>query len=145
MRFWDSSALVPLLANEATSEKLATLFADAQSVAVWWSTEIECASAIARLERMSLLTPTDADAAYQQLQNLAKVWYLIDPGETIRISAKRFLRVHDLRAADALQLAAAFVVCEGRPASLEIVCLDERLGSAARREGFAIIDRSAVL
>ena len=53
-------------------------------------------------------------------------------------------RQHDfsvpLRAADALQLAAAFAAAERRPASLEIVTLDDRLANAARKEGFAVLD-----
>jgi predicted nucleic acid-binding protein len=48
--------------------------------------------------------------------------------------------VHPLRAADALQLAAAVVAAEGIPASLSIVTLDERLAAAARREGFVVHD-----
>jgi uncharacterized protein len=46
--------------------------------------------------------------------------------------------VHSLRAADALQLAAAFVVSGSQPSTLEVVTLDERLASAARREGFVL-------
>lgn len=145
MRFWDSSALVPLLVAEDTSEPLEELFQDTESVAVWWGTEVECASAVARLERMGQLTPTETNEAFQQLQELAQIWHLIDPVETIRVSAKRFLRVHRLRAADALQLAAAFLVAEGRPASLEIVCLDDRLVAAAQKEGFQVIERSTLL
>jgi predicted nucleic acid-binding protein len=52
----------------------------------------------------------------------------------------RFLRVHSLRAADALQLAAAFIAAERRPPSLEVITLDERLADAARKEGFALVD-----
>jgi hypothetical protein len=52
--------------------------------------------------------------------------------------------VHDLRAADAHQLAAAFVAAESRPPSLEIVTLDDRLAAAATREGFRVIDRGAM-
>jgi predicted nucleic acid-binding protein len=55
----------------------------------------------------------------------------------------RFLRVHPLRAADALQLAAAFMAAERRPASLQVVTLDERLADAARKEGFALVDIAA--
>jgi len=55
----------------------------------------------------------------------------------------RFLRVHPLRAADALQLAAAFIAAEQRPASLEMITLDDRLAAAARKEGFAVIDVAA--
>ena len=48
--------------------------------------------------------------------------------------------MHPLRAADALQLAAAFLAAERRPASLELVTLDDRVAAAARKEGFAVID-----
>lgn len=144
MRFWDSSALVPLVIAEETSEPLQALFQDDQGVTVWWGTEVECGSAVARLERMGKLTPAEVSDVFEQIQEIAKVWHVIDPVETIRVSAKRFLRVHDLRASDALQLAAAFLAAEGRPASLEVVCLDDRLVTASRREGFKVIDRSAL-
>lgn len=145
MRFWDSSALVPLLVDEDTSAPLENLFQDERGAAVWWAAEVECASAVARLERMEQITPSEASSAFDQLQSLAEVWHVIDPVESIRLSAKRFLRVHELRAADALQLAAAFVTAEGRPESLEILCLDERLALASEREGFQVIDRPALL
>ena len=64
----------------------------------------------------------------------------IDPSDVIRETATRFLRVHPLRAADALQLAAAFAAAERRPASLEIVTLDDRLADVAGKEGFAVFD-----
>ena len=66
------------------------------------------------------------------------------PVQTIRETAKRFVRVHDLWAADALQMSAGFLACEGRPASLEVVCLDSRLVAAAQKEGFQVIDQSAL-
>ncbi len=51
----------------------------------------------------------------------------------------RLLRTHSLRAADALQLAAARAASEERPDTLPFVTLDERLALAAQREGFAVI------
>ena len=72
--------------------------------------------------------------------SLRKGWHEIDPSDGIREAALRFLRVHPLRAADALQLAAAFVAAERRPPSLEVVTLDDRLAAAARREGFTLIE-----
>jgi len=44
---------------------------------------------------------------------------------------------NDLRSADALQLAAAVFVAEAGPSTLEFVSLDDRLLTAARREGFS--------
>jgi hypothetical protein len=48
----------------------------------------------------------------------------------------RLLRVHPLRAAGALQLAAA-LEWAGAPPDGELVTFDERLREAAVREGFA--------
>ena len=59
-------------------------------------------------------------------------------GQSGRLS--RLIRDGVLRAADALQLAAAFLAAERRPSSLEIVTLDERLADAARREGFELVE-----
>ena len=65
----------------------------------------------------------------------------MSPTERVRESARRFLRVHHLRAADALQLGAAFVAAEGVPSSLALVTLDSRLAEAALREGFEVVPR----
>ena len=82
--------------------------------------------------------------ALQRQQRLSASWHEIDPRDEIRETAARFLRVRPLRAADALQLAAAFAAAERRPASLEIVTLDDRLANAARKEGFALLDVTEV-
>lgn len=79
-------------------------------------------------------------SALQRLQILARAWHEIDPSDLIRDAANRFLRVHPLRAADALQLAAAFVAAERRPSTLQMITLDERLAEAARKEGFVVIE-----
>ena len=63
----------------------------------------------------------------------------IRPTERVRRAAARLLRVHPLRAADALQLAAAIVGSEDRPETLPFVTLDDRLADAATREGFRVI------
>ena len=107
---------------------------------VWWATEVECVSAIARLERQGDLTGDATLAALARLEALALGWHEIQPVEAARRAAKRLLRMHGLRASDALQLAAAIVGSESQPESLEIVSLDERLVDAARREGFTAVE-----
>ena len=77
---------------------------------------------------------------FERLKQLSAGWHEVDPSDAVRDAAVRFLRVHPLRAADSLQLAAAFVAAERRPASLEVITLDDRLGAAARKEGFTLID-----
>ena len=140
MRVWDASAIVPLLVTETTTRVVQTLAAKDAGMLVWWATEVECASAIPRLEREGALDEAAVRGAFQRLTQLATGWHEVDPSDSIRETAVRFLRVHPLRAADALQLAAAFIAAERRPSSLEVVTLDDRLAAAARKEGFVVIE-----
>ena len=140
MKFWDASAIVPLLVAESTTRSVQALARRDPDMLAWWGSRVECASALARLERDALLDRKDAALAFDRLKQLADAWHEVEPSEILRENALRFLRVHPLRAADALQLAAAFVAAERRPSSLEVVTLDERLADAARKEGFELIE-----
>lgn len=139
MRFWDSSAIVPLLVEEATSARLLGLLESDPCLLVWWATPVECASAVARREREGAMSTRDASAALARLRELAAQWNEVLPAEPVRNVAQRLLRTHDLRAGDALQLAAALTGAENEPASLELVCLDARLSLAAEREGLRVL------
>lgn len=139
MRFWDASAIVPLLVAESSTRRLQTLAAADTAMLVWWASEVECVSALSRLEREGALTARAVAVAYRRLGQLSGAWHQVDPSDAIREAAIRFLRVHPLRAADALQLAAAFLAAERRPASLDIITLDDRMGVAAQKEGFNVI------
>jgi hypothetical protein len=139
MRFWDSSALVPLLVDEPTSPSMvAEYLRDPEQIA-WWATGIECVSALARAERESRFAPAIMADAVGRLEALELAWAEVQPTEQLRELAVRLLRVHALRAADALQLAAALVAAEGHPGSLTLVSLDERLALAAEREGLRVV------
>lgn len=107
---------------------------------VWWGSPVECVSALARLERADALDQKRAALAFDRLAELADGWHEVEPSEVVRENAMRFLRVHPLRAADALQLGAAFAAAERRPSSLQVITLDERLADAARKEGFLLVD-----
>jgi predicted nucleic acid-binding protein len=140
LKFWDASAIVPLVLAEPTTGAMQALAQKDSSMLVWWATEVECASAIARLERDGALDEPAAVEAFDRLKQLAGGWHDIDPSDAVREAAVRFLRVHPLRAADALQLAAAFIAAERRPSSLEVVTLDDRVAAAARKEGFVLTE-----
>lgn len=138
MKFWDSSAIIPLLVQEKTTVALTRLAQGDSEMSVWWATEIECAAALSRHERSGSIPNADLAEGFRRLQRFARGWFVIEPREQLKDLAKRLLRVHPLRTADALQLAAALVYrAEGSP--LDFVCLDERLCSAAEREGFIVI------
>lgn len=136
MRFWDSSALVPLCLQQPRSEQAKRLLREDREIMVWWGSSVECASAIARLHRDALLTSAAERLARSLLEELSASWFEIQPGASVREQAMRVLRVHPLRAADALQLAAA-LEWSGPATNGEFITFDDRLRAAAEREGFS--------
>lgn len=139
MRFWDASALLPLLALEAATERVQNLYLENPLVVVWWGTELELVSALARKAREGTLKDAPLAKALGRLERLQRAWYEVLPGEEVRKTARRLLFSHPLRTGDALQLAAAWVASQGRPQDLPFVTLDARLAGAALREGFPVL------
>lgn len=139
MKFWDASAIVPLLIDEPPSAPLLALVEKDPEMLAWWGTPVECVSALARRAREGALADADATRAIERLRSIAAGWQEVLPSDGVRSTAQRLLRVHPLRAAAALQLAAAILASEHEPESLEFVCLDERLNDAAGREGFPVV------
>jgi uncharacterized protein len=135
VRFWDSSALVTLLFEQPRSAQSRALAAADSDMVVWWGSTIECASAIARLHRDGALSTPDEGQARALLVELSAAWYEIQAGVAVRDQAMRLLRIHPLRAADALQLAAA-LEWSGGTAAGAFISYDDRLRHAASREGF---------
>ena len=138
MTFWDASAVMPLLVEEPASKAVAARRAADATMVVWWGTEVECVSALCRLEREASLSSGGLQAAIGRLDRLSASWLEVLPGAGVRDTARRLLRVHPLRAADALQLAAAIEAAEGRPAGARLLTFDQRLRDAALREGFDV-------
>ena len=139
MRFWDSSAITPTFVEEPSSGRMRALVEDGSTVGVWWGTIVECTSAVARRERTGDLSPDDAIDALVTLDRLAEEWAEVPPTHRLRDDARRMIRVHGLRAGDALQLAAARAASDDHPETLPFVTLDDRLALAASREGFPVL------
>lgn len=142
MRFWDTSALVPLLLEQEASEPVRRVLEEDADMAAWWGTPIECASAAARLRREERLTVDGEEEVLRLLSTLREAWLEVLPSNQLRGEAMRLLRVHPLQAADALQLAAA-LLWSGSPDGAELVTLDERVALAARLEGFRVLPAPA--
>ncbi len=138
MRFWDTSAVVPLCVIEPATRQVRRLAELDPSLVVWWATRTECASALARRRRDGHLTAQAEQRARRALAALAAEWSEVLPSETFRLRTERLLAVHALRAADAFQLAAALLWARGDTATHTVVSFDERLRDAASREGFQI-------
>lgn len=141
MRFWDASALLPLCFNQPQTSIMKGLVEEDPSIVAWWGTLVECYSGLARLRREGLLDTTQ-ESRVASLQRLSEVWTEIQPIEEVRRLAVSLVRRHPLRAADALQLAAAHVWVDGRPQGQPFVSLDRRLREAGLREGFQILPAS---
>lgn len=139
MRFWDASALVPLVTQDDDSAMLENLYGDGSGIWVWWVTPVEIASSIARRERSREMSAQTATQAYATLARMGATWHEILPGQPLRESAKRLLRIHPLRSADSLQLASALALAASDPEPLEFVSSDARLAEAASREGLKVI------
>ena len=127
-----------MLVVEALTDDVKGVYEEDPGLIVWWGTELECASALSRRERREELLTGAMTQAFQRLEALKGSWHEIQPAEAVRRTARRLLRVHDLRTADALQVAAAIVAAEGHPEMLEVVTLDERMGDTVLKEGFEL-------
>ena len=138
MRFWDSSAILPLLVGESSSRSIEAIFREDPKQMVWCLTEVEVVSGLARRLREGLEASIH-ETARRTLRPLTESWQEVVSLEAVRSRAIRLLGTHPLGAADALQLAAALVLCDEQPQSLRLVCLDDRLREAARKEGFPVL------
>lgn len=139
MRFWDSSALIPLIIQETSTNAQRQLLVQDQDIAFWWGSETECHSALNRRFRDGSLSIDELQYSRQLLREVLARSLEIVPTGALKASACRLLAVHPLRAADALQLAASLEWVQGNPINREIVCLDERLRQAAKQEGFTVL------
>jgi hypothetical protein len=107
-------------------------------IAVWWTTPVEIMSGLTRLERMNEISRDQFLAGKQRGQSLAKIWDTVGPSTTVLSRANLLLELYPLRAADALQLAAAIEYFEYSPTGNVFITADQRLADAARGSGFMV-------
>ncbi len=139
MRFWDSSALIPLFVLEARSQAVKALAESDPHMAVWWAAPVECASAVHRLRREGVFSTAEAAPVLAAMSTAFGAADTVQAGDALSVKALRLLGVHPLRAADALQLAAALILVRDAPAGHELVSLHEQLREAALLEGFRVL------
>ena len=136
MKFWDASALVPLFTQESTSTEMIRLEAADPVVQVWWGTRVEVKAALFRKALTGHLTRERVPIAVGHVdRRFDRLYIEVEPSSEVRSRAEALLSAHDLRAADALQLA-SFLENGGTP---EFVCLDRRLRDAALAEGATVL------
>ena len=142
MKFWDTSAWVPLLVREPSTPAVEAVLKEDPDPVVWWGGAVECVSALSAAARDGRLAPQELQTALSTLRALREFAFEIAPAEEVRSRAMRLLLSHPLRAADALQLASALVWCREQTAGAGFVSLDDRLRAAATREGFDVLPRA---
>jgi predicted nucleic acid-binding protein len=139
LRFWDSSAVLPLIFDEESSDTVADFLREDADVIVWWGTRAECAVAISRLRREGELDEEREESTRDVLDVLTETWIEIRPTNDLRLLSTLLSKYHPLRTADCFQFAAALRWCEGDARDAAFVCLDDRLRNAARKEGFDVL------
>lgn len=137
--FWDASALVPLCCWQPQTKAARQARRLFPQIVVWWATGVECTSALRRLEREQISSAQLTQQALYELDMIRHRWIEVAPLDTIRSRAELLLGKHGLRAADALQLAAAIAWCNSYPKGKTFISGDDRLLDAAEMEGFTVI------
>ena len=138
MRYWDASALVPLVVSQPESKLARGWLAADESIVTWVWTRTEIVSAIERWAREGLIDRRERRSSLEEFDRLAVDWDEVGDILAVRSRALRLLARHPLRAADAGQLAAAILIQEQIPGPLSFMCFDRRLALAAEREGLRI-------
>jgi predicted nucleic acid-binding protein len=138
VRFWDSSAVIPLLVRQNSSTLAETWVGEDPEMSLWTLTSVEVVSAFRRLVREQALEEESARIAERRLDQLVGTCHVVVDVPAVKRPATRLLRFHPLRAFDTLQLGAALLWAEGHPEGRTLHTLDVRLGSAAEREGFVV-------
>ena len=139
MRFWDSSAVVPLVFHETVTDETLEWYRVDSQMLVWTLTSTEVLSALFRRLREGALKSTELMKSRKRLQTLSENWSEVHALEVVKQRAERLLRIHPLRAADSLQLGAALVATQDRPQGIAFVSYDQNLATAAEKEGFWVL------
>jgi len=139
MRYWDSSAVISLIAEQPGSSALKPLMEADRAMTLWWGTPVEVASGLCRLRRENAIDEETLARLLNRAQQMSGEADATGPSEPLREEAIRLIKVHDLRAGDALQLAAALACADHKPSGMGFVCLDKRLRNAAAKEGFTVL------
>ena len=141
MRYWDASALVPLLVAERDTELVRSWLSDDNRIVTWAWTRTEIVGAVERRTREGSLSRSQRREVLRRLDAFARSWDEVIDVLAVRSRANALLARHPLRAADAGQLGAALLVQEQIAGVLDFVCLDRRLSSAAELESLRATHR----
>jgi predicted nucleic acid-binding protein len=124
VKFWDTSALVPLVTQEDKSSVAQDLLEADRNVAVSFITPVELTSTLWRRGRRWHDQASFRRSLFKAAE-LESNWTLVDDVEPIIKLARRLITEHVLRSGDAIQLAAALFLVDGHPEDLPFVSHDK--------------------
>ena len=139
MRYWDTSALMPLFVSERRSSEIRGLLERDPLIVTWWGTPVECYSALWRFRRSRALNESDFPLVKERMDHTIAELNAVSPSVELRARALRLIATHPLAAGDSLQLAAAILWVQDHTMGAAFVSLDDRLRSAASAEGFSVL------
>lgn len=138
MRYWDTSALLPLLLKQRCSENIREIIKEDKAISTSWISKVELSSAICRLEREGHISEIELDSLLRRVDMLIQSCCIVHPSEKLSDRAMRALRSHSIKSLDAIQLASALIVSKDVTNNFEFITLDKQLGNIARKEGFIV-------
>lgn len=135
--FFDSSALVPTLIDEPSSELCKRILTSSELRFSSRLTYVETSAALAKATRIGRITPAEQASAWDVFEETWGYFLLVGTHDTVLRSAARFTQAHALRAYDAVQCASAFAVADEHFCA---VSGDRRLLKVWQAEGMRTID-----
>ncbi len=138
--YLDTSALVPLLIDEPTSQTCGALWDAADRLVTTRLTYVEAAAALAMAELLGRITSQEHDAGRERLTELWPEFDLVELDEQLMTAAARAAMTHGLRGYDSVHFAAAVTVDDEY---LVAAAGDRRLLDAWRADGITVVDTTA--
>lgn len=142
LRFWDTSALVPLIVEERSSRDFRDLVREDRKIVVWSLSRVEILGTLARKRREGDLSPEHFRTARDRLDAAWERWGHVFDLDAVGERAERLVVEYAISSADALQLGSALLAFEDRPRNRGFVVVDAGLARVARREGFTVFGPS---
>ncbi len=133
--YFDTSAVIPLVLGEPTSERCIQLWNESVRVIGTRLVYPEARAALAQAERMQRITSSQLTTCVADLDSIMPELDLVEITESLARSAGDFAQTHRLRGYDAVHLASAALAIDEE---FVFVTGDNDLGAAARSVGIAV-------
>ncbi len=133
--YFDTSAVVPLIISEASTERCTRLWNESSRVVSVRLLYPEARAALAKARRMGRLTSGQLEQAVRELDSIIAEVDHIEVTAELAHAAGELAQAHDLRGYDAVHLAAAIALADG---DLVAVTVDAHLAAAATDVGIVV-------